>query len=225
MRNVVIATTSSWFSEEDISEGFGDISWEFITSTQELTPERISEIQPEKIFFMHWNQKIPREIFGEWECILFHTAPLPIGRGGTPIQNLIERGYTRTPLNALRVTGELDAGPVYGSREIELQGSLAEIFARIRVAAAELVEFIIRENPIPFEQQGEPLVFTRRPPESSEIDGEESLEELYDKIRMVDYEGYPRAFFYLGKYKLTFSNATLSEESLSANVIVTELTN
>ena len=184
MRNFVIATTSSWFSEEDISEEFGDISWEFITSTQELTPERISETQPEKIFFMHWNQKIPREIFDEWECILFHTAPLPIGRGGTPIQNLIERGYTHAPLNALRVTGELDAGPVYGSREIELGGSLGEIFARIRVAAAELVKFIIRENPIPSEQEGEPLIFTRRPPESSEIAGEESLEELYDKIRM-----------------------------------------
>lgn len=225
MRNFVIATTSSWFSEEDIPEEFGGFSWEFITSTQELTPERISEIQPEKIFFMHWNQKIPREIFDEWECILFHTAPLPIGRGGTPIQNLIERGYTHAPLNALRVTGELDAGPVYGSREIELGGSLAEIFARIRLVAAELVEFIIRENPIPSEQQGEPLVFTRRPPESSEIAGEESLEELYDKIRMVDYEGYPRAFFHLGKYKLTLSNAVLSEESLSVNVIVTELTN
>ena len=225
MRNFVIATTSSWFSEEDLSDKFCDVSWRFITSNKELTHQQISEIQPEKIFFMHWNHRIPQQIFDEWECIVFHTAPLPIGRGGTPIQNLIERGFTHAPLNALRVTGELDAGPIYGSREIELGGSLTEIFERIRLAAAELVEFIIGENPIPSEQVGVPLVFRRRPPEDSEISGGESLEELYDKIRMVDYEGYPRAFFHLGGYKLTFSDAVFSGESLSANVVITELTN
>ena len=38
---------------------------------------------------------------------------LPFGRGGSPLQNLIVRGYKETMLSAIKCVGEVDAGPIY----------------------------------------------------------------------------------------------------------------
>ena len=36
---------------------------------------------------------------------------LPFGRGGTPLQNLIVKGFDKTKISALKVTKGIDAGP------------------------------------------------------------------------------------------------------------------
>jgi hypothetical protein len=50
----------------------------------------------------HWSHLIPESIWGPCPTVIFHMTDLPYGRGGSPLQNLIQRGHSSTMLTALR---------------------------------------------------------------------------------------------------------------------------
>jgi methionyl-tRNA formyltransferase len=68
-------------------------------------------------------------------------------------------------------------------------------------------EEIIRDDPNPVARSGEPMFFTRRGPEDGNLLTAESLDGVYDLIRMLDAEGSPPAFPRQGGFEFTFSNA------------------
>jgi methionyl-tRNA formyltransferase len=98
-----------------------------IRSPQDLSFDALRAVRPRYIFFPHWSHRIPPEIYNYFECIIFHMTDVPFGRGGSPLQNLIVRGITRTKLTALRCVKEMDAGPVYMKRELGLEGRAERI--------------------------------------------------------------------------------------------------
>ena len=73
---------------------------------------------PDLVFFPHWHWIVPSEIHRTYQCILFHAAPLPYGRGGSPIQNLILNGFKEAPVCALKMTEGLDSGPIYTKKKV-----------------------------------------------------------------------------------------------------------
>jgi methionyl-tRNA formyltransferase len=146
---------------------------------------------------------------------------VPYGRGGSPLQNLISRGHRDTKLTALRMTEEVDAGPVYLKEPLSLEGSAEEIYLRATQLSAKMIQRIVREQPVPKAQKGDVVRFTRRKPEESEIGSPASLEEFHNFIRMLDAEGYPRAFLNHGEFRLEFSRSSLREEHILANVKIT----
>lgn len=85
--------------------------WHLITDPDELTIDNLSSIRPRYIFFPHWSHKVPAEIIDRYECVCFHETDVPYGRGGSPLQNLIERGHKDTVVTALRMVEDFDAGP------------------------------------------------------------------------------------------------------------------
>lgn len=218
MRNFVLASSKSWFSLEDLPAPCLEHNWVEISQPAELTPEFVAAVNPEFIFFPHWNARIPPEIFERWECVVFHTAPLPFGRGGSPIQNLIERGFSSSPVHALRAVEEMDAGPILTTRQVDLSGSLREIFSRVGVLVGDMIVELLESPIVAKEQEGSVFKFQRRLASASLISGRESSIEIYDKIRMVDYEDYPRAHILFGSYKLVFTNAEIDGEEVSATV-------
>lgn len=218
MRNFVLASSKSWFSLEDLPAPCLEHNWVEISQPAELTPEFVAAVNPEFIFFPHWNARIPPEIFERWECVVFHTAPLPFGRGGSPIQNLIERGFSSSPVHALRAVEEMDAGPIFTTRQVDLSGSLREIFSRVGVLVGDMIAELLESPIVAKEQEGSVFKFQRRLASASLISGRESSIEIYDKIRMVDYEDYPRAHILFGSYKLVFTNAEIDGEEVSATV-------
>ena len=48
-------------------------------------------------------------------------------------------------------------------------------------------------------------------------------EEIFDKIRMLDSDDYPRAFVKVGKLKIVFSKAVKRQKSLQCNVKITKI--
>ncbi len=88
-------------------------TWLFIDTPEALTLSALEEFGPRYAFFLHWSWKVQREIIENFECVCFHMSDLPYGRGGSPLQNLVLRGHRATKLTALRMTQELDAGPIY----------------------------------------------------------------------------------------------------------------
>jgi len=197
--------------------------WHFVGRKKELTGEFLERLRPRYIFFLHWSWIVPEEVFGNYECVVFHMSDVPYGRGGSPLQNLIVRGHRRTKLTALRMVKELDAGPVYLKEDLCLEGSAEEIYIRATYLAADMIKLIAGGMLEPTPQEGSPVVFERRRPGESEIPELDSLGRLHDFMRMLDAEGYPRAFLVHRGFRYEFRRAVLYDGRIEADVVVTRL--
>jgi len=190
----------------------------FYVNTPEQLLMKLEESSPEYIFFPHWRWIVPKNIVDKFECICFHMTDVPYGRGGSPLQNLIVRGHKKTILTALKMEEDVDTGPVYMKRPLDLTGAAHEIYERASLLSCKMIEEIAKKKPQPIRQQGKPTIFKRRNPGESLIPDGLNLDEVYDYIRMLDAPGYPKAFIVSGNYRLEFDQAKYSEEGLTANV-------
>lgn len=226
LMNIVICTLKTWNIENArvFQAKYEKTHRIFIMQTkEELNSDKLRQLKPDYIFFPHWSDIIPKEIYETYTCIVFHMTDLPYGRGGSPLQNLIARGVKRTKISAIRVNGGLDAGPIYLKEDLELLGSALDIFQNASdIIFHKMIPYIIHHKPEPYEQTGEPVLFKRRTPKDSEILAEYPIEKIYDYIRMLDAEGYPPAFMRFGNYKLLFHNASLTKGRLTADVEIVE---
>ncbi|MEX0762574.1 MAG: methionyl-tRNA formyltransferase [Dehalococcoidia bacterium] len=193
-------------------------NWTFIDSKDQLTSAFVQSVNPERIFFIHWSWKVPKQIFENYECVAFHMTDLPYGRGGSPLQNLIMRGHRDTKLTALLMTEEFDAGPVYLKEQLALDGTAQDIYERASKLSAGMIQRIIEEDMTPVPQEGEPTFFKRRRPEESEVPTLPDVEALYDFIRMLDADGYPRAFLDHRGFRYEFSAPAISGDGITAKV-------
>jgi methionyl-tRNA formyltransferase len=189
-----------------------------VRGKEELNFSTLSKFNPNYIFCPHWSWKIPAEVFENFECVIFHMTDLPYGRGGSPLQNLIARGIYETQLTALRCVDEMDAGPIYLKTPLSLFGSAEEILLRASQLTLEMISRILKERPEPRPQSGEPTIFYRRSPQDGDISSLNTLERVFDFIRMLDGDGYPLAFFENEYFKFEFSRASLKEDCILADV-------
>jgi len=192
----------------------------YCANNEELTVKALNEINPTYVFFPHWSYIIPEEIYTNFECIMFHMTDLPFGRGGSPLQNLIARGIYETQITAFRCERGLDAGPIYCKRPLSLYGTAEEIYMRVADIIEDMIKWIIANQLKPVPQKGEGCYFPRRKPEEGNIAELESLEKLHDYIRMLDAEGYPRAFLETKHFRLEFERAALKPGFIKADVII-----
>ena len=113
---------------------------------------------------------------------------------------------------------ELDSGPIYTKMKISLEGSLGQILSRINSAINKLILKIINNNLIPKEQKGKVHVFKRLSLQDNQIQSKLTLEQIFDKIRMLDHSSYPDAYIKHGDLILNFSKAKLSKTKIISNV-------
>jgi methionyl-tRNA formyltransferase len=193
---------------------------ESIAEPTKLTSESVAAIDPQWIFVPHWSHLIPESIWGCWPTVIFHMTDLPYGRGGSPLQNLIERGHSSTMLSALRCGAGLDTGEIYIKQPLSLHGSAEEIFLRADGVIEKMIEKIVWEEPVPTPQQGEPVLFSRRTPAQSNLAScsEGDLMSWYDQIRMLDAEGYPHAFLEAHGMRLEFRRVSQRSDGLHSDV-------
>jgi methionyl-tRNA formyltransferase len=195
-------------------------SWTFVADDDELR-RAVETDQPDFVFFLHWSTIVPASIYERVECVVFHTGDLPYGRGGSPVQNLIERGIDETVLVALRMTEGIDAGPVYARVPLSLAGTAESIFLRTDRLAAGLIETIVRDRPAPVPQEGEAVVFRRRTPDQSEIAPDLADLDAWERhIRMLDADGYPHAYLDHGPYRITFRRAARYDGVVTADATI-----
>ncbi len=219
----VIATSRSW------NESLGDsLSHEtenkfvVIQSQEDLTLAKLRALNPQMIFFPHWSYILPKEIYNEFECVMFHMTDLPFGRGGSPLQNLIQRGMRETKVSAFKCEAGVDTGPVYLKKALSLEGRAEDIFLRCRDVIKSMIREIVLKRPKPEPQKGDVVKFERRTPEQSKIEGNETIETLYDHIRMLDAPGYPHAFIEVGDLRIELTHAEKKDGTLTANAVIKE---
>ena len=193
-------------------------SWIRINENDEFTYENLIKLNPKKIFIPHWSEIIPSDIFNNFNCVVFHMTDLPYGRGGSPLQNLIERGHTETFISAINVEAGLDTGDIYLKYPLSLEGTAADIFKRAAAVIEKMIIEMIVTNPVPKKQEGEVVIFKRRKSDQSNIENLETLSEVYDFIRMLDCEGYPNAYIETKHFKIEFNNAVNNDNVINAHV-------
>ena len=203
------------------SVGAGATDWTILCALERsfLSAERLSGAR--YVFFPFWSHKVPKAITEEFECVGFHMTDVPYGRGGSPLQNLILRGHTETVVSTLRMTEEMDAGPVYMKRPLSLEGTAQEIYTRAAGVIAEMMRAIAETEPTPVPQEGEVVLFKRRSPEESDLSGRWfSAQQTYDFIRMLDADGYPKAFIVTTGHRIEFSDARLEGDKVIATAVI-----
>ena len=222
-KRYVIASEKKW-NKELASTLSLKLNQEFIYINQreDLTVDVLNRIDPQYVFFPHWSHIIPSEIWQNFDCVIFHMTDLPYGRGGSPLQNLIVKGHHETKLSALKCVKELDAGPIYLKKPLSLEGRAEEIFERANSLIEGMIEEIITHEPTPKAQEGEPVFFKRRKPEQSNMNELQNLEEVYNHIRMLDADSYPKAFLETDQMKFEFENVIQHGKQLSAVVTITK---
>lgn len=212
LRPIVIVSNKEWHRKH-VSQVSKRTASEviYIDKKEDVTFENLQKLNPLYVFFPHWSYIIPSAVYENFECIVFHMTDLPFGRGGSPLQNLIERGIYETKLSSLRVCKELDAGDIYLKRPLSLWGTAEEIYLRAGELTKEMMIEIIQKKIKPVPQTGEPVPFKRRKPEQSDISNLTDLEKVFDYIRMLDADGYPHAYADVGKLHFEFERASLKD--------------
>lgn len=225
IKTYVLISEKQW--NEDLlyklSNKFDAYNWILINKKEDFNSQKLNLLNPTKIFIPHWSYIIPDEIFEKHECIVFHMTDLPFGRGGSPLQNLIVLGKEETKISALNVVKELDAGPIYLKKDLSLHGTAEEIFIRANAIIEQMIIEIIDKNLEPKGQKGEVVHFKRRKPKDSSLVDLKSLKEIYNHIRMLDADGYPKAFIENEDFKFEFSKASLIKgEEVKAEIRITK---
>ena len=139
---------------------------------------------------------------------------MPYGRGGTPIQNLILKNFKKSPVCAIKMTNEYDAGPIYQKRIVSLSGTLDQIFERISLKILDMIRILIKKKIKPKKQIGKIYRFKRIKKENSEIKNEKNITEIYNKIRMLNADGYPSAYIKFKNIKIFLTNPILKKNSI-----------
>jgi methionyl-tRNA formyltransferase len=99
-----------------------------------------------------------------------------------------------------------------------LLGSAGEIFLRATKVIEEMIVEIVKKLPEPKSQIGDPVFFKRRKPAEGNLNKAESLDQIFDLIRMLDADGYPRAFIDIGCFRMEFPRSLIKSNEVQADV-------
>lgn len=173
---------------------------EFIlqNSKENYSEEKIFEFNPDYVLFYGWSDMVKPELVSSFDCLMLHPSALPLYRGGSPIQNQIINGVTKSAVTIFLMDDGIDSGPICRQQKLSLNGKLSEIFSRIESIGVELTIDILTYGLNPVEQDHSLASYCkRRSPEMSEITlrelSEASADYLYNKIRMLQ-DPYPNAY-------------------------------
>lgn len=220
MKNIIIAAVGPW--NKEIFKGlkkFRDNKFHFVSNKTELA-HKLKNVNPEVIFFVHWRQILDKKFTEKYLSICFHMTDLPYGRGGSPLQNLILKKKKSTKITAFKMNEKIDSGDYLLKKKMLLKGSAYEIYKRTSLVSFEMIKEILSKKIKYKKQKGKITYFKRRKPFQSYINKINSLNDLYDFIRMLDAPSYPNAYLKIGNKKVFFYNAKLinNKKTINCNI-------
>jgi methionyl-tRNA formyltransferase len=223
-KKIIIASSKKWFLKNENAKKFvKSNNFIILKKKEQISLKYLNKIKPDFIFFTHWSYKVNQNIIKKYNCICFHTAPLPYGRGGSPIQNMILKKFKKSPVCAIQMTNKIDSGPIYLKKVISLSGNLEDIFTRVSFAIVQMIKIIIKKKITPKQQVGKVFNFKRIKKKNSEIKIEKNINEIFDKIRMLSAEEYPNAYIKRNNFKIFFSKPIKRNNSISCNTKIIKI--
>jgi methionyl-tRNA formyltransferase len=155
--------------------------------------ETLAAAGPEVVPVCAFGQLIKEPLLGEFLMLNVHPSLVPRWRGAAPIERTLMAGDERTGMTIMRVTEELDAGPVALQQEIAVTGE--DNFGSLSVRLAELGgELLIRaldllaERSLEFTEQDDSLATYAEKirPEERHLDPQRPAAELERAVRALN---------------------------------------
>ena len=215
MKTILVCSNNLYFKHKIKKKNYI-----FVSDKNKLNFDYVKKINPDIIFFPHWNFLVNKKITNNFVCIGFHATPLPYGRGGSPIQNMIIKGHKSTKLCSFKLTNKIDDGEIYLKKFLSLKGSGEEIFKRLYSSILIMMSKIEKKIPKSKKQIGKAVYFKRRISSQGNLLNTKSLKEAFNLIRMLDinFLDYPKAFIESKKIIIKFKNAKLKKNKIEAFV-------
>jgi methionyl-tRNA formyltransferase len=162
------------------------------------TPEFLAELRafaPDVIVVVAYGRILPNPVLElpRLGPINVHASLLPRHRGAAPIEGAILAGDHESGVTIMRITEQMDAGPILLQRSIplaadETQGSLKEKLADLGATALLEALSLLRRGELPVTPQDEKLVTFTAPikKESSSIDWSADASLIERTVRAYD---------------------------------------
>lgn len=163
----------------------------------------VTAMQPVAGVLVSYGKIIPQTIIDLFTpgIINVHPSLLPHYRGSTPIETAIANGDTKSGVSIMQLTAQMDAGPVYGYSEVELNGQedQSTLYATMAEAGAttlgQLLPLILDGSCQALPQDESKATFTK-------LLTKEDAWLMPDRLRAVDAERKVRAHTVFPKTKI-----------------------
>ena len=180
----------------------------------------IKNLSPDLLITIAYGGLIPQKILDIPHCesINVHPSLLPLWRGASPIQSAILNGDTKTGISLIRMTSELDAGPVFAVAEtfidpeenaLALSSRLANMSARL--ITDNIVE-IVNKSLLPNEQKHQKATYAPKlTKQDAIINWTRPAPEILKKIKA--FNPWPIAHSMLEQKNFRIWDAKLSKQT------------
>ena len=151
------------------------------------------------IIVIGWSWIVKKDILNYLNIYGVHPSDLPNYSGGSPIQNQIIDGITKSKITIFKLSTKIDKGAIYGSENISLSGdSNDEIFENIKKGSYNLItKFLKKKKKLKKIQKGKVKMRKRRKPGDSRISinflKKNRIDTIYNFIRCLT-DPYPNAY-------------------------------
>lgn len=149
----------------------------------------IAAVKPDAVCVCAFGGLIKDPLLSEYPMLNVHPSLLPRWRGAAPVERAIMEGDVETGVSIMRVTQELDAGPVCAQRVEPIHGhdTYGTLAPRLEGIGAELLVEALDDRP-PFVDQDEAHVTYAEKigPEDRLLDPADTPAELERIVRALD---------------------------------------
>lgn len=186
-----------------------------------ISPSKLSEakdqiagFEAEAAVLVAYGKIVPSSIINIFPrgIINIHPSLLPKHRGPTPIESVILNGDTETGVSLMRLSAEMDAGPVYAQQSIKLSGNetkreLADRLIELgRDMLIEHLPTILDGSLEPQPQDEEQRTYDNLiEKEDGQLDFQKSAVQLEREVRA--YAGWPRSRANIGLQEVIVTKA------------------
>lgn len=171
--------------------------------------QKQTEIRKEDdiVFCLNYDQIISEKYLQlpKYGIYVNHSSDLPSGKGWAPLQWSVLHGLSKVTITLFKANTGLDSGLwAYKSKFTILKtDTINDLYKKDHFYSAKLfnklLDAIKEDRLILKKQKGESSYWRKRTPEDSELDGNKTLFDLWNHIRICDNNRYPAYFIYNNK--------------------------
>ncbi|NVO23594.1 formyltransferase family protein [Donghicola mangrovi] len=183
-----------------------------------VTSVKIAE-PADLLFLVSCSEIVTEDVRAKYKhCFVLHASDLPQGRGWSPLVWQVIEGRTEFTLSMLDAADPVDSGAIWAKRHFHIpdHATFDEINAALFQQEVELMDDAIRmveagAAPTPQSDEGVSY-YRRRTPADSVLDTSQSIEQVFDRLRVCDPERYPAIIEIRGhRYKLSLEKLSALE--------------
>ena len=128
---VLICAYRDWAKEisHKISNNKNIIIVDKISDQKSLIKKLQNGLDVDLILFIGWSWIINDDITNQYLCIGIHPSDLPHYKGGSPIQNQIINGITKSKVTLFTLSSKLDSGDIWYKEDVDFNGNNNQTFA------------------------------------------------------------------------------------------------